>query len=194
MWGESLMEILEENERIYLREVTPEDWSLLHEYASNVEACKFQPWGPNTEEDSKFFVNQTIRDREKRHRSRFVFVIVDKKNDQIVGNIEMNITDWDGVGEIGFIIHQEHWGKGFATEAALLMLKYSFEKCELHRVTATSCPHNTASLKVLERIGMVKEGVLRQDLYIKGEWRDSCVYSMLREEWVEKQHKKKCDS
>ncbi|MGI8317080.1 GNAT family N-acetyltransferase [Halobacillus mangrovi] len=180
------MEILEENERILLREIAPDDWAPLHEIASDEEACKFQPWGPNNEDDSKFFVNQAMRDKQKRHRSRYVFAIVEKKTDQIVGNIEMNIRDWDGVGEIGFIIHPGQWGKGLATDAALLIMKHSFEKCELHRIAATCSPENKASIKVLEKIGMVKEGVLRQDLLVKGEWRDSCVYSMLREEWYEK--------
>ncbi|WP_079480751.1 GNAT family N-acetyltransferase [Halobacillus salinus] len=187
------MEILEENKVLYLREVTQDDWSLLHEYASNEDVCKFQPWGPNTEEDSKFFIAQAIRDRNKRHRSRFVFAIVLKENNQVVGNIEMNITDWDGVGEIGFVIHHGHWGNGYAKQAVCLMLKHSFDKCELHRVAAVSDPNNLASIRVLERVGMIKEGVLRKDLYIKGHWRDSVVFSLLENEWDDKQ-RKACDS
>lgn len=180
------MEILEKGDRLHLREIVPEDWEALHSYASNKEACKFQPWGPNSEQDSIFFVQQAIRDREIRHRSRFVFAIVINETGTIVGNIEMNIIDWDGVGEIGFIIHPEHWGKGYATEAALLILKHSFEACNLHRVSATCNPDNVASLYVLEKIGMVREGVLRQDILVKGSWRDSCVYSMLKDEWAAK--------
>lgn len=125
-------------------------------------------------------------DRHLKHRSRFVFTIVEKFPDKIVGNIEMNIKDWDGVGEIGFIIHQDHWGKGLATEAVKLIMDYSFEKCELQRIVALCCPENGASLRVLEKAGMVKEGTLRKDILIKGEWKDSCVYSLLREEWIER--------
>ncbi|UOQ43559.1 GNAT family N-acetyltransferase [Halobacillus salinarum] len=139
--------------------------------------------GPNTEDDSHFFVTQAIRDRKKRYRRRFVFVIFEKRVKKVIGNIEMNIHDWDGVGEIGFIIHPRYWGSGYATEAALLMLKYSFETCELHRVYATCDPANEASARVLDKIGMVKEGVLRKDLLIKGKWRDSAIYSMLICEW-----------
>lgn len=181
------------NEVLYLREVTPDDWSLLHEFASNEDVCKFQPWGPNTEEDSKFFIAQAIRDRNKRHRSRFVFTIVLKETEKVVGNIEMNITDWDGVGEIGFVIHHKYWGRGYAKQAVCLMLKHCFECCELQRVAAVCDPNNVASIKVLEKVGMVKEGVLRKDLYIKGKWRDSVVYSLLKEEWNDKRYKA-CDS
>ncbi|MGP4076497.1 GNAT family N-acetyltransferase [Halobacillus sp. K22] len=180
------MNILEEGEHLYLREIVPDDWESLHTYASNEEACKFQPWGPNNEQDSIFFVQQAIRDREVRHRSRFVFAIINKESGRVVGNIEMNIIDWDGVGEIGFIIHPDHWGKGYATEAAHLILKHSFERCELHRVEANCSPDNIASLNVLEKIGMILEGKLRQNILVKGSWRDSCVYSMLKDEWSAK--------
>lgn len=181
------MNILEENDTLYLREVTQDDWLRLHEYASEEDVCKFQPWGPNTEEDSRFFISQAIRDRERRHRSRFVFAIVLKGSDSIIGNIEMNITDWDGVGEIGFVIHHEHWGKGFATQAVELMMKHSFEKCELHRLAASCDPRNQSSIRVLEKVGMVKEGLLRKDIFIKGHWRDSCILGILKNEWLEKQ-------
>ncbi|REJ07309.1 GNAT family N-acetyltransferase [Halobacillus trueperi] len=180
------MDVIEENDRIYLREVLLEDWSAFHPYSSNEETVKHQPWGPNTEEDSLFFVRQVIIDRKQRHRSRYVFTIVEKEMDQVVGNIEMNIRDWDGVGEIGFIIHHDYWGKGLATEAVQLMINYCFEHCELQRVVATSNPENIGSIKVLEKVGMIKEGTLRKDLLVKGKWQDSCVYSMLREEWIEK--------
>ncbi|MCA0983934.1 GNAT family N-acetyltransferase [Halobacillus yeomjeoni] len=179
------MEILEENSRIYMRELVLEDWEDLHVYASNKEACKYQPWGPNTEADSRFFVTQAIRDRNIKFRSRFVFVIVDKQMEQIVGNIELNIKDWDGVGELGFIIHHEHWGKGYGTEALQLMLDYCFFQQNLHRVSAHCLPENVASCRVLEKVGMVKEGVLRQEILLNGTWRDSVVYSVLKDEWVE---------
>ncbi|MFQ3543724.1 GNAT family protein [Halobacillus rhizosphaerae] len=182
------MEILEESKRILLREIIPEDWEEMHEYSSNEETCKFQPWGPNTEEDSHFFINQAIRDRKKRYRRRFVFVIYEKVLKRIIGNIEMNIRDWDGVGEIGFIIHQGYWGKGYGSEAALLILRHSFESCKMHRVFATCDPANVASARVLENIGMVKEGILRKDLLIKGNWRDSAIYGILEEEWGERKN------
>ncbi|RWZ55267.1 N-acetyltransferase [Halobacillus fulvus] len=178
------MKKLEESERIYLREIVLNDWSFLHTFATDEEACKFQPWGPNTEDDSRFFVNQAIRDGEQRHRSRFVFAVVEKEDETVIGNVEMNIIDWDGVGEIGFIIHPSYWGKGLGTEALCLLLKHSFEKCELHRVCAKCNPENYASIKVLERVGMVKEGTLRQDMYVKGRWCDNNVFGMLKEEWM----------
>jgi [ribosomal protein S5]-alanine N-acetyltransferase len=180
------MEIMGGNDRIYLREVVLEDWEAFHPYSSNEETVKHQPWGPNTEEDSFFFVRQILMDKKQRHRSRFVFAIIEKETEVVVGNIEMNIRDWDGVGEIGFIIHHDYWGRELATEAVHIMIEYSFQHCELQRIFATSCPENIASIKVLEKVGMVKEGTLRKDLLVKGEWKDSCIYSMLREEWIEK--------
>ncbi|WP_062512818.1 GNAT family N-acetyltransferase [Halobacillus sp. KGW1] len=172
-----------ESKRIYFREVEEGDWPAFYPFASNEEAVRYQPWGPNTPEDCQFFVRQVMYDRQQRHRSRFVFVIVSRQDGVILGNMELNIRDWDGVGEIGFIINPDYWGKGYATEAVHLILDYSFGLCGLHRIAAVSCPENKACIRVLEKAKMVREGLLRKDLFIKGKWMDSCVYSMLKEEW-----------
>lgn len=67
------MEIIGENDRIYLREVVLESWEAFHPYSSNENTVKYQPWGPNTEEESLFFVSQILMNKKQRHRSRFVF-------------------------------------------------------------------------------------------------------------------------
>ncbi|WP_202411496.1 GNAT family N-acetyltransferase [Halobacillus halophilus] len=177
------IQVTAEGKRLYLREVLPEDWAEFHPYASDPDTVKYQPWGPHTETDSKFFVRQVLIDARQKYRSRYVFAIVVKADHHVIGNIELNIQDWDGVGEIGFIIHHHYWGRGFATEACGLMLAYSFDHCGLHRVTALSSPENKASQRVLEKIGMVKEGTLREDIFVKGAWRDSSIYGVLRSEW-----------
>ncbi len=171
-------------ERVLLRDVNENDWSDVHQYASQSIVCKYQPWGPNTIKESQTFVNEAIVDLKKNPRTRFVFAIIVKQLEKMIGVVELNIRD--GInrnGEVGYIIHPEYWGQGFATEAAKLIVNYSFTELNMHRIYATCDPRNVGSSKVLEKIGMTLEGRMRQDLLLKDGWRDSLLYSILEDEW-----------
>jgi len=86
-------------------------------------------------------------------------------------------------GEIGYVIHPDHAGHGYATEAARVMLGLGFDRFGLHRVVGRLDARNTASARVLERLGMRREAHFVQNEFLKGEWTDELVYAMLSEEW-----------
>jgi RimJ/RimL family protein N-acetyltransferase len=86
-------------------------------------------------------------------------------------------------GEIGFIIHPDHQGCGFATEAARALLELCFDDLDLHRVIGRLEARNTASAGVLERIGMRREGHLVENEFVKDEWQSELVYAILQREW-----------
>ena len=85
--------------------------------------------------------------------------------------------------EIGFTLAPEHQGRGYATEAARLLIGYLFTTRGKHRITAYCDARNTASAAVLERLGMRREGHLRESTWAKGEWTDDLVYGLLHDEW-----------
>ena len=76
-----------------------------------------------------------------------------------------------------------YWGRGYATESARAMLDFGFTELKLHRVSAYCIAENTSSSRVLERVGMRREGVQRQKEWMKGRWWDTYMYAMLRHEW-----------
>jgi RimJ/RimL family protein N-acetyltransferase len=86
-------------------------------------------------------------------------------------------------GEIWYLLHPEWWSKGIATEAARQLLDFGFGDLGLHRIWATCLPENPASARVLEKLGMRKEGFLVGNLKIHGVWKSSFLYAMLAEEW-----------
>lgn len=176
--------------RIGLRELVESDWSAIHDYASNPIVTKYQPWGPNTKEDTKAYVQEVLKDAAHDPRTRFVFAIIQLEEERLIGAVEINIRDHFNLeGEIGYIIHPEYWGQGYATEAASLILDFGFANLKLHRVFATCDPNNIASSKVLEKIGMYKEGILREHMRLRnGGWRDSSLYSILEREWILRIH------
>ncbi|MRG86010.1 GNAT family N-acetyltransferase [Salinibacillus xinjiangensis] len=170
------------SERLFLREFTKSDWIGVHKYASQDIVCQFQPWGPNTEKDSKDFVNQVIKDSKQKPRTRFVFAII--YNEIMIGAGEFNIRNFTHkVGEVSYIVNPDYWGKGIATEVSTLLIDFGFGELKLHRIYATCDPRNIGSSKVLEKVGMTKEGIIREDLLIKDGWRDSSLYSVLEHEW-----------
>lgn len=171
-------------ERVMLRDIEENDWEDVHQYASQSIVCKYQPWGPNTIKESQSFVKEAIKDFNKSPRTRFVFAIIEKQNEKMIGVVEFNIRDEiNRNGEIGYIIHPMYWGQGFATEVAKLIVNFSFYELNMHRIYATCDPRNIASSKVLEKIGLTLEGRMRQDLLLKDGWRDSLLYSILDDEW-----------
>ena len=78
-------------------------------------------------------------------------------------------------GWIGYCLNRSFWNQGFATEAAGMLVKFGFAELDLHRIIATCDAENTASSRVLEKIGMRWEGLLREEKWAKGRWRDSLV-------------------
>jgi [ribosomal protein S5]-alanine N-acetyltransferase len=82
-----------------------------------------------------------------------------------------------------FCLDEPAWGRGYATEAARALLTWAFEALDLHRVQAEADTRNAASARVLDKLGFVREGTLREDCIVNGEVSDSSVYGLLRREW-----------
>ncbi|RIW37267.1 N-acetyltransferase [Bacillus salacetis] len=172
-------------DRIILRELRESDWQDIHDYASQEKASRFQEWGPNTEEETKRFLSVALEDAVASPRSRFILGITIQTDSRLIGAAEINIRDFHNQsGEIGYIINPEYWGMGFAAEAAGLMIGFGFKELKLHRIYAKCHPDNEASIRVMEKSGMQREGTLRDHLKINDGWRDSRLYSILENEWA----------
>jgi RimJ/RimL family protein N-acetyltransferase len=87
--------------------------------------------------------------------------------------------------EIGYILLPSERGKGYCTEAVNIMVDYLFLSKESRRIQAQTDLRNVASQKVLEKVGFKTEGTLRKNFFVRGEWRNTYLYSILREEWKE---------
>ncbi|HEV3426497.1 MAG TPA: GNAT family protein, partial [Paraburkholderia sp.] len=82
--------------------------------------------------------------------------------------------------EIGFCLQRRQWGKGYMSEAAAAVVEHAFEAVKLNRIEADIDPRNTASARVLERLGFVREGLLRERWIVGDEVTDSALYGLLR--------------
>ena len=84
---------------------------------------------------------------------------------------------------LGYCFDDAAWGHGYATEAARALLQWAFDTLDLNRVQAETDTRNAASARVLEKLGFVREGTLREDCVVNGEVSDSWVYGLIRREW-----------
>jgi len=84
---------------------------------------------------------------------------------------------------LGYCFAEAAWGHGYATEAARGLLRWAFETLDLNRVQAEADTRNVASARVLEKLGFVHEGTLREDCVVNGDVSDSWVFGLLRREW-----------
>jgi len=170
--------------RLALRELGMEDWPAVHVYSADPEVTRYQPWGPNGPEQSRAFVEQVAIAVQVVPRTEYQLAITLRDGGQLMGTGALWLRNPDhGQGEIGYFLHRVHWGRGYATEAALLLLGFGFGDLALHRIAATCDPRNTASARVLEKVGMTYEGRLRETMRLRDGWRDSAVYSILAHEW-----------
>ncbi|MGW2346440.1 GNAT family N-acetyltransferase [Streptomyces sp. NPDC001661] len=96
------------------------------------------------------------------------------------------VTAWNPVcrsASLGYCLGEAMWGRGYATEAAQALLRWAFDTLDLNRVQAEADTRNAGSARVLEKVGFVREGTLREDCVVDGEVSDSWVYGLLRREW-----------
>lgn len=104
---------------------------------------------------------------------------------RVIGDLTLWATDETlSVGEANWVFDPDVGGHGYATEASRALLGLAFGHYGMHRVRAQVESRNTASARLCERLGMVREGLLRQDWYLKGEWTDTLVYGLLADEWA----------
>lgn len=138
---------------------------------------KYIPEGIFSVEDTKAFVNAN------RQESADKFPVILINENILIGHISFHKYFGEHTFEIGWVFNPKYYNKGYASEAAFAVLKYAFEELKLHRVVATCQPENPASYRVMEKIGMRKEGHLKKCIPHGNEWWDEYFYAILQEEW-----------
>jgi ribosomal-protein-alanine N-acetyltransferase len=103
---------------------------------------------------------------------------------RLIGIMRITVLDRSNrAADFGYTFNRRYWNNGYATEGTRALLNFAFSNLKLHRVWATCDVRNHASYRVMQKLGMRREGVFKKDLLQRGEWRDSFLYAVLAEEW-----------
>jgi RimJ/RimL family protein N-acetyltransferase len=165
-----------EGKTVNLRVIEKEDLPLLIEWVNNPQTDEFSPLDPQLSK-------KEFEDRYDKRGPDEKSFLIEKKDGSRIGSI--GHYPRGSMLEIGYSIFPDERGKGYCTEAVQIMVDYLFMSRNIVRVQAHTSIRNKASQRVLEKSGFKKEGTLRKEYFVRGEWVDSCVYGILREEWKE---------
>ena len=167
--------------RLELRDFRPDDFAAAHAYASDPLVTLYTAFGPNTEEETRAFLERAAREMAAEPREHYNLAVVDRESGTLFGGCGLQ-----GRGarthEIGYVLNRGWWGCGFATEIVGALLDFGFGELAAHRIYARVAPENEASSRVLTKHGFRFEGHLRKECLVRGEWQDSLLYALLEEE------------
>ncbi|HLG93958.1 MAG TPA: GNAT family protein [candidate division Zixibacteria bacterium] len=181
-----------ETSRLILRQFADSDLSAIFAYRNDPEVAKYQNWTATREAELQAFIHDLKTAQPGTPAEWYQFAIELKSTKELIGDCALKVNKEDTKqGEIGFTLARQHQGKGLAVEAVSILLGYAFTKLELHRIIAITDCENSASIRLLERLGMRREGHFVQSIWNKGEWRDEYRYAILRDEWLQKREGKK---
>jgi ribosomal-protein-alanine N-acetyltransferase len=168
---------------VTLRSLASGDVDAVHALISRMDVVRHMRFSLCSTEESQKFLRDSLLESPSDPWRSIVRAISDSPRSDLVGLCGVVILRGAEEGEIWYLVEPESWGKGIASQAVKHLLDFGFGELRLHRIWATCLPENPASARVLEKVGMRKEGFLVKNLKIHGEWKSSFLYAMLAEEW-----------
>ncbi|MCL2608715.1 MAG: GNAT family N-acetyltransferase [Treponema sp.] len=181
---DNYLEILYDNERLQtprlvLRKFRREDAADFFEYGSDEETLRFLIWeGVKTQDEARAGIVEYFWAAPGR------FALELKSEGKCIGSLDLRIDAKHEKAGFGYAMNRNYWGKGYMTEALTAVLELSFERLELNRVEATFYVGNEGSGRVMEKCGMEREGIGRQEVKVKGVFRDTVHCGITRERWL----------
>jgi len=171
-------------ERLLLRPWEDGDFDAFFEMQRDVEVARWLYNDPRDEAESRRVFDYRKISYEMGANFAWIGCAVVAEG-EVVGDLTLNVrSEEHRGGELGYIVHPRHQGKGYATEAARALLGWAFDEVGFHRIYGRGEPRNVASIRVLEKLGMRKEAHFVENEWIKGEWQSDVVYAMLDREWA----------
>jgi len=167
--------------RLVLREYRADDVATTHAYGGDPDVTRHTIFGPNSEDETRQFLNRMLAAQTERPRTSFELAVELKDGKRHIGGIGLRVRGEQA--ELGYVFGKTDWGRGYASEAATALVGFGFADLKLHRIYALCDADNPASARVMRKIGMRHEGTFLKAGLMKGQWRDELRYAILAEEW-----------
>lgn len=167
--------------RVCLREFRADDLAAAVTVVGDERVTRTLSFDARDRDQTAEMLDGVIQRAALRPRTEFFLATVRPADDGLIGFVRLALS---GVraAKLGFAVAAAHWRRGYATDAAEVILDFAFGELGLHRVTAAVGPENRASLGTVRRLGFRYEGRLRDHVHTNGAWRDSELYSLLAHE------------
>ncbi|MGB7710875.1 MAG: GNAT family protein [Microcoleus sp.] len=172
-----------ETDRLLMRKITLNDANDMFEYAADPQVSEYTMWSTHGSiEETKYFLKSLLKMYKR--RELVDWGIVHKAEKKLIGTcgyVEWSMTH--SRGEIGYALDRKYWNQGYMSEAVNAIMEFGFREMLLNRIEAKCEVNNIGSARVMEKVGMQLEGILRQQLFVKGRYWDLKIYSILREDF-----------
>jgi RimJ/RimL family protein N-acetyltransferase len=170
--------------RLMFRALTVDDFDAVHEYASDPVVTRYTAFGPNTLEQTKGFLQLVSGESSQEDRAIYTFGLVHKQTGKLIGSCGLTRSNTNGPQYgFGYVLHKDWWRQGLASEASAALVKFGFGELRAHRLWAHVFVGNTASERVLQKLGFRYEGCALQAFFVRDAWHDLQTFAMLRSEW-----------
>jgi RimJ/RimL family protein N-acetyltransferase len=169
-------------ERVVLRRFAADDAEPLAAYRSDPDVARFQSWtAPVPLADAVRIVGEFAQG-DPEAPGWFQYAV--DLDGVLIGDLGLKLHENRMQAELGFTLAPAYQAHGYATEAVRGLLDHLFVERKLHRVSAECDARNTASARLLERVGFAREGLLRSNSWFKGEWTDDVLFGVLRSDYL----------
>ena len=168
-------------QRVTLREFQPRDLDASMTVVGDPNVTQTLSFDARSRDDQAQHLAADIARAQTQPRPDY-YLAVANHEDVLIGFVRIGLGR-DHSGELGYALRRQDWGKGYAAEAATLMVDFGFRQLGLHRIQAACGPDNHASQRLLTRLRFIPEGRIRDHVFTNGGWRDSLLYSLLAHEW-----------
>lgn len=177
-----------ETERLIIRMVRKSDANDLYELCRRPETSRYSAWSPHRSiKETRDYIAYRLAQYRK-HACTF-FVVEQKGTGRVIGTCSYAYFDEEyKVSEIGYSVLSDEWNKGYATEIASALMGYAFNRIGVQRVFARVLPQNTASIRVLLKLGFEYEGTHKKEFYFNGKTADVCIYAITNDKYFSKRN------
>ncbi|MFV0632892.1 GNAT family N-acetyltransferase [Demequina sp.] len=171
-------------ERLMLRAMTLDDAEDLAERRSDTATAQYQDWrAPYPVERARALIQDVTSRPGPQPGHWYQLAVVRQRDDRVVGDVAIHLTENGRTAEVGYTLHPWARGHYYATEATARLVDYAVFDLGVHRIEASTHPHNVQSIKVLERIGFIHEGIRRERYWVDDEVSDDAMFGLLAREW-----------
>ena len=172
--------------RLTLRRMMVADASDMYEYASRPDVTRYLTWDPHPD---RTYTREYLEYLGNRYAAGMFYdwALVYEPDCKMVGSCGFTSFNCSSdSAEVGYVLNPEYWGRGIAAEALERVLEFGFDTLGLHRIEARFIEGNDQSRRVMEKVGMTFEGILREGMLVKGNYVNVGVCSVLYKEWKER--------
>ncbi|HEY7638559.1 MAG TPA: GNAT family protein [Steroidobacteraceae bacterium] len=174
--------------RLSFRYLTVDDFDAVHAYASDPVVTRYTAFGPNTMQQTKDFLDRVVAESAlEGDQPNYQFALIEKQTNRLIGSCGLMRSNTDGPQySFGYVLHKDWWGQGLASEATATLIQFGFDELRAHRLWAHVFLGNTASGRLLLKLGCRYEGCALKSFFARGAWHDLQTFAMLRSEWAKR--------